>query len=71
LIPVAIEGVVERIELFEGDDCEQCVSFRCLVFTPVSGIAFPVVEVFHAPMLVNHFADLGGRLVAVFMGCAK
>jgi hypothetical protein len=71
LIPVAIEGVVERIELFEGDDCEPYVSFRRLVFTPLIGIAFPVVEVFHAPMLVNHFADLGGRFVTIFMGCAK
>ena len=45
-------------------------SFGGLVFPPVAGIALPMIEVFHAPVLADHFAEQGGCFAAVLMGGA-
>jgi len=83
MIAVVIEGVVEGIKLFEGDHGEQGVPQQCQVFgslrvsfrppvlPPVGGVPFPMVEVFHTPVITGHCADLGGCFAAVFMGGAK
>jgi len=83
MITVVFEGVVERFKFSKRDHREQRVSYQCQVFgsfgisfrgpvlSPEGGVALPMVEVLHTPVLADHFTDLGRALAAIFMGASK
>lgn len=55
------QGVPDQCQVFGS----PWVAFRRTVFLPIAGVPLPMVEVFHAPMLPDHLAELGGGLAAV------